>query len=370
LSRSINNRPQNLHKLVHKGSYQKNSSGKLSSPVVKSISAHRAFIYGASAPGLGEFYAGFRLRGLITAAGFIFAIVWFTRTLYVILSAIIGRIFDSFNGAAPFALPDVPFISAGISCFALYFIWLWAMISAVDAAMEYRRRYGEPPQVSVAWAVATAWFCPGSGHVYAGLRRFGYLLFAAYLLAILAAVPTYMQLFHDIYRLAGSGELTPNNPYAVINMVHGLVARAQLSFGELLQEFVRYFAIAGAIGALSQRLPETDTRWSRFSAGYAAALVGLGWLCPGAGQLLQKRDTTGWWFLAGYIGSKFLTGFLLRHNFITVPTADLLDWLSVIIKWGSMAEALFWMIKAGKPENVAKPYSKPSGFNPPGERRP
>jgi TM2 domain-containing membrane protein YozV len=323
-----------------------------SSPAAKSISAHRAFVYSACAPGLGEFYAGCRLRGLVTAALFIVATVWFTRTLFVILSGVIGRIFDSFNGAAPFVMADVPFLSAGISFFALYFIWLWTMIGAVDAATEHRRRHGQLPQASVAWAVATAWFCPGCGHVYAGSRRFGYLIFVVYLLAILAVVPAYMQLFDGISRLAGSGELTPNNPYAVINMVHELVARAENSFGKLLQTSVGYVAIAGTIGALRQRLPETDTRWSRPSAKNGAALVGLGWLCPGAGQLLQKRDTLGWCFLTGYIGSKFLTGFLLRHNFIAVPTADLLDWLSVVIKWGSMAEALFWMIKEGKKEKM------------------
>lgn len=331
------------------------NAGEPSSRALKSISAHRAFVYSSCAPGLGEFYAGSRLRGLITAALFIAATVWFTWTLFIILSGVIGRIFDSFNAAAPFVLPDVPFLSAGISFFALYFIWLWALIGAVDAATAHRRRHGQSPQVSVAWGVATAWFCPGCGHVYAGSRRFGYLLFAAYLLAILTVVPAYMQLFNGIFRLAGSGELTPTNPYSVINMVHELVVRAEYSFGKLLQMSIGYFAIAGTLGALRQRIAETDTRWSRFSIRYGAALVGLGWLCPGAGQLLQKRDTLGWCFLAGYIGSKFLTGFLLRHNLITVPAADLLDWLAVAIKWGSMAETLFWMIRKGTRQNGSRP---------------
>jgi hypothetical protein len=322
--------------------------GKRSAPAAKSISVHRAFVYGASAPGLGEFYAGGRLRGLVTAAVFVFATVCFTRTVFIIISAVVGRIFDSFNGAAPFVLPDLPFISAAISLFALYFIWLWAMIGAIDAATAHRRRCGQLPQTSIAWAVAAAWFCPGSGHVYAGSRRLGYLLFAAYLLAMLAIVPAYRQLFNDISRLAGSGELTPNNPYAVIDIVHGLVARAEHSFGKLLQSSIRFFSIAGTICLLQQRLPETYTRWSRPSAGYGLALVGVGWLCPGAGQLLQKRNTLGWYLLAGYIGSQVLTGFLLHHNFIDVPAADSLDWLSVAIKWGAMAEALFWMIKKGR----------------------
>jgi TM2 domain-containing membrane protein YozV len=219
------------------------------------------------------------------------------------------------------------------------------MIDAVDAATAHRRRSGDAPQTSIAWAVAAAWFCPGAGHVYAGSKRSGYLLFAAYLLAILAVVPAYMQLFDGISRLANSGELTPNNPLAVIKMVHELVARAEYSFGKLLGASVRYFAIGGSIHLLQQHLPATDSRWSKPSAGYGAALLGIGWLCPGAGQLLQKRDTLGWSLLAAYIGSKFLTAFLLRCDFIDVPAADLLDWLSTVIQWGAMAEALFWMIK-------------------------
>jgi TM2 domain-containing membrane protein YozV len=317
-------------------------------PAAKSISAHRAFVYGASAPGLGEFYAGCRLRGLVTAASFLLATVWFGRSLFIILSRIMDRIFESLNGAASFVLPDVPYLSAAISFFALYFIWLWAMIGAIDAATAHRHRSGKPAQTSVAWAVAAAWFCPGAGHVYAGSRRNGYLLFAAYLLAILAVVPAYMQLFDGISQLAASGKLTPNDPFAVVKMVHELVARAEYSFGKLFGVSVRYFAIAGTIHLLQQRLPETDARWSQPSAGYGAALLGIGWLCPGAGQLLQKRDALGGCLLAGYIGSKFFTAFLLRYDFIDVPAADMLDWLSVVIQWSAMAEALFWMIKTAK----------------------
>jgi TM2 domain-containing membrane protein YozV len=188
----------------------KNTGGRFT-PAAKSISVHRAFVYGASAPGLGEFYAGSRLRGLVTAALFLFTTVWFARALFIIFSRIMDRIFDSLNGAAPFVMPDVPYISAAISFFAIYFIWLWAMIAAIDSATAHRRSSGEPPQASIAWAVAAAWFCPGAGHVYAGTKRYGYLLFAAYLLAILAVVPAYQQLFDGISQLAGSGELTPND---------------------------------------------------------------------------------------------------------------------------------------------------------------
>ena len=325
----------------------KNTS-ELSSSAAQPISVHRAFVYSASAPGLGEFYAGSRMRGLVTAALFIFFIVWFARLLFVILNEIVSQIFGSLNGIAPFVLPHVPFFSVGVSIFGLYFIWLWAMISAVDVATEQRQRDGEPPQASVAWAVAISWLCPGSGQVYTGSRRYGYLLFAAYLLGLLAMVPAYIQLFHSISDLAGSGQLTPNDPLAVIDIVHRLMARVNLSFGKLAQASVKYFAIAATLGALRQGLLEADTRWSKPSAAYGAALFGLGWLCPGSGQLLQKRFTLGWYFLAGYIGSTFLVGFLLHFDFITVPTADLLGWLPIVIKLSAMVAAPLWMLKEGK----------------------
>lgn len=330
------------------------NTSELSSSAAQPISVHRAFVYGASAPGLGEFYAGSRMRGLVTAALFIFFIVWFARMLFVILSEIVSQIFGSLNGIAPFVLPHVPFFSVGVSIFGLYFIWLWAMISAVDVATEQRQRDGEPPQASVAWAVAISWLCPGSGQVYTGSRRYGYLLFAAYLLGLLAMVPAYIQLFHGISDLAGSGQLTPNDPFAVIDIVHRLMARVNLSFGKLAQASVKYFAIAATLGALRQGLLEADTRWSKPSAAYGAALFGLGWLCPGSGQLLQKCFTLGWYFLAGYIGSTFLIGFLLHLDFITVPTADLLGWLPVAIKLSAMVAAPLWMLKEGKMENEAK----------------
>ena len=318
---------------------------ELSSPEVQPISVHRAFVYSACAPGLGEFYAGSRLRGLVTAVLFIFFTVGLARMLLVILSAMVSQIFGSLSGNAPSVVPQVPFFSMGVCFFGLYFIWLWAMISAVDVAAQQRQRNGGPPQASVAWAAAISWLCPGAGHVYTGCRRYGYLLFAAYLLGLLAMVPAYIQMFHSISDLAGSGELSPHNPLAVIDIVHRLMARVNLSFGKLCQASVKYIAIAGTLVALRQGLLPTDTRWSRPSTAYGAALFGLGWLCPGSGQILQKRFTPGWSILGGYIGSTFLIGFLLHLDFITVPTADLLGWLPVAIKLSAMIEAPLRMLR-------------------------
>jgi hypothetical protein len=139
----------------------------------KSISAHRAFVYGASAPGLGEIYAGSRIRGIMTASLVIFFGIWFTRVLVVIIGGLVDRVFGSLNDATLIVVSDLPLISLGISFFGIYYVWLWAMISSVDAAVVHRRKITEPPQASIAWAVAMSWFCPGSGQVYrTSLHRF------------------------------------------------------------------------------------------------------------------------------------------------------------------------------------------------------
>ena len=228
------------------------------------------------------------------------------------------------------------------------------MISAVDVAIEQRQRNGGPHQASIARAVAISWLCPGAGQIYTGSRRYGYLLFAAYLLGLSAMVPIYIQLFHSLSDLVGSGQLSPHNPLAVIDIVHKLITRVDLSFGKLFQASVKYVAIAGTLVALRQGLLKADNRWSRPSATYGAALFGLGWLCPGSGQILQQRFALGWYFLSGYIGTTVAVSVLLHLDFITVPTADLLGWLPVAIKLSAMIAAPLWMLKDGKMEKTTK----------------
>ncbi len=310
----------------------------------KYISTHRAFVYGACAPGSGEIYAGYRLRGMLTAFVFIALAVWLGLTLFGILNILVGRMFEGLNGMDPGVVPDLPLVSLGVSFLGIYYLWLWAMISAVDAAVSHRQRHGGPPQASVAWALTLAWFCPGSGQIYTAERRFGYILFAAYLLGILLTVPAYRQMLRDLAGMAGSGQLSPNNPYAIMDGIHGLMARADYSFGKLFQIAVRYFALAATLAALRQGPLKSDIRWTRPSVIHGAALVGLGWLCPGSGQLLQGRDKVGWTLLAGYLGGKLLIGLLLGNDLITVPTADGLAWLPLLVQWTAMLEAPIWMM--------------------------
>lgn len=310
------------------------------------ISAHRAFVYGACGPGFGEIYAGARLRGYATLALFAFFTVWFTWSLIDTIRIVVGRVFDSFNNLTPFIPPDLSFFPLAISFFGIYFIWLWAMFSAVEAAVKSRRKAGLEAQSSVGWAAAIAWFCPGAGQVYTAERRLGFILFGAYLMGLVLIVPAYLQLFRNISELAKSGQLPTDNPLAIVQIVHELIARVNYSFGTLFQDAVKYFSVAAAMAALRHGPLQADTKWLRPSMAYGLALLGLGWLCPGSGQLLQGRWRLGWGFFAGYFGSKLLIGFLLGRDFITVQNADTLAWVYVIVQWAAIIEAPLAMRKA------------------------
>lgn len=308
-------------------------------PLEEPVTVHRAFIYSACAPGWGDIYAGSRLRGYAALFLFLFCAAWFTWTMAQTVRAVVGQMFDSLEGITPFVMPDLPVVSMGISFLGIYFIWLWGMLSAVDTATGQRQLSGESPQASVGWAVAISWFCPGSGQIYAGDRRFGFILFGVYLLGFLLIIPAYKQLFLSLSDLVKNGHLPANQPLAVIGIVHELIVRLNYSFGKVFQETIKYFAVAGTLAALRQGPLKADTKWLKPSLTYALALVGLGWLCPGAGQLLQGRDRIGWGLLAGYFGTKFLIGILLGTEFITVESADSLAWLAVVVQGSAMIEA-------------------------------
>ncbi|MEA3436638.1 MAG: hypothetical protein U9R43_09250 [Thermodesulfobacteriota bacterium] len=310
------------------------------------VSVHRAFIYGASAPGLGEIYAGSRIRGFITAGLFIFFLVWFNWMVIDIMVRVIDLLFQGLNQSRGSVLSDLPIFSLGISFLGMYYVWLWAMISSVDVAVKHRQENESSPQASVPWGVAMSWFCPGSGQLYTGYRQFGYILLAGNLMGILLIIPAYTQLFTSISLLVKNEQLSASNPYALINIIREHLIILDYSFGNLIQETVRYFAIAGTISGLMHGSLRSDDKWIKPSAPNGIGLFAAGWLCPGSGQLLQKRDKTGWYFFAGYVGSILLIGLLIKTGFISAINADTFAWISVLIQWGAMIEALFYMIKS------------------------
>jgi hypothetical protein len=311
-----------------------------------SVSIHRAFIYGASAPGFGEIYAGSRIRGFITAGLFLFFLVWFNWIVIEIMVRIMDLLFSGFNQTGSSVLSDLPIFSLGISFLGMYYIWLWAMISSVDVALTHRQQSENSPQESVPWGVAISWFCPGAGQVYTGYRQFGYILFVGNLLGILLIIPAYMEFFQSISLLVKNQQLSTQNPYALINIIREHRIILDYSFGNLVQNIVRYFAIAGTVSALTQGFLYPVNKWIKPSAGYGIGLFAIGWLCPGSGQFLQKRDTAGWYFFSGYVGSIVLIGFLIKTGLISAIKADTFSWISILIQWGAMIEALFYMIKS------------------------
>jgi hypothetical protein len=309
----------------------------------KSISVHRAFVYGACAPGFGEIYAGSRIRGFLTAASFIFFFAWFTWISIDIVADILDLFLASLKGIKTSALPDLPIHHLIIALVGSYYLWLWAMISSVDLAMEQWRKSNEPPQASILWGVAISWLCPGSGQIYTDSRRLGYMVFGGYLVGILLTVPPYIHVFQTISLLIKKGQLSANNPYELVDMINGHLIKVNYSFGNLFQMIFKYFAIASTVTALKHRSLDAGAKWMKTSVTYGALLFGIGWLCPGSGQLLQGRDHAGWLFFIAYVSSVLLTGLALGADFITPKGADTLSWISVFIQWGAMIEALFWI---------------------------
>jgi hypothetical protein len=219
------------------------------------------------------------------------------------------------------------------------------MIASVDSGMEQRRKSNQPPQANVLWGVAISWFCSGSGQIYTDSRRLGYIIFGGYIVGLLLTVPLYMHVFQTISLLAKKGQLSANNPYELVDIINRHLAKVNFSFGNLFQMIVRYFAIASTVTALKHRYLDAEAIWMKSSVAYGTALFGIGWLCPGSGQLIQGRDYIGWFFFVGYVSSVLLTGLAFGADFITARGADTLSWLSVLIQWGAMIEAPFWMIK-------------------------
>jgi len=278
--------------------------------------------------------------------GVSFFLVWFNWLAIDMMVRFMDLLFSGFNRARSFALSDLPFFSLGISFLGMYLIWLWAMISSVDVALKRRQQNESPPQQSVPWGVAMSWFCPGSGQIYTGYRQFGFILFVGNIVGILLIIPAYMKFFQDLYLLVENQQLSAQNPYALIHIIREHRIILDYSFGNLIQNTVRYVAIAGAVFGLAHSFLYSVAKWIKPSAGYGIGLFVVGWLCPGSGQLLQKRDKTGWYFFSGYVGSMAVIGFLIKTGFISAIKADTLSWISILIQWGAMIEALLYMIKS------------------------
>lgn len=303
------------------------------------ISAHRAFTYSACAPGAGHVYAGFRLWGttlMVLSIGFSGWLIWIlTAWLATAADSLFGHMYNT--GKA--TIPHMPVVSIGAAVLILILLWYGALISAVDVTVRARRRHGSPTQANVAWALAMSWLCPGTGQVYTGQRNSGLILFMGYITGMLFMVLAYRNLYNGLSAIVSAGQLGTGNVLDTVRRLHILLRKVDFSVGALLQHAVKWYAIANTMETLRLGPLQSDTHWSTRSLRYGLALFGIGWLSPGAGQLLQGRNRSGWLFLAGYVTSKIAIGLLAGRGVISVPAADHLEWLSVIIQWAAALEA-------------------------------
>ncbi len=348
-----------------------------------STSAHRAFIYALALPGLGEMYAQAWIRGTLALSLFIGFFAWCSWLLYAWTESIFG------GPAVPGGLAG----SGWTASFGLYFTWLCSMLSAVYSARSLRVREGLPPQRSLGWAIAMAWLCPGAGQVYAGATLFGCVLFVGYLAANLLIIPAYEAsglavkvLFTD------AGVLS--TPILILPTLTEIQLRLKYCYAALLQDGITYVAIAEATCALRsdwRRLfaedrattmrqtapvasaddfilspaddncpdrrasvsgqPDLRARpFFRRTEGRFLGLAILGWLCPGAGQLLLGQTVLGWSLLAAFAGGRLLLGALLDAAWITPAFADALAWAPVLLRFYAMIDAPVRLVR--QPESV------------------
>jgi hypothetical protein len=311
------------------------------------VSVHRAFVYSACAPGIGDVYAGRRLWGYTILVLFILLSIWLTQALVRLLLNLVNYFLESIYGTPPEMLPQFSVTAMLISLICLYFIWLSAILSATDGAVIARRENNLPDQASVPWAVAIAWFCPGAGQVYMAQRRLGLFLFIAFIICQLFMVPVYLRLFREISDLLGPTQSSLGSGLELVSALQSIFQNTHFSIGELMQKAVKNYAIGDTMVSLRMGPLAADTLWLTPSIGYGLALAGIGWLCPGAGQLLQGRSRIGWFFLFGYLAIRLVLGFAAGQKIIAFQTAETWGCLTVIVQWAAALEAPLRLLGTG-----------------------
>jgi len=329
------------------------------------VSAQRAFIYALALPGLGEYYAGARLRGALTFLLTLGLMAWTTKiSVDTLQNLLLGQGFAQTN-----ALDILAFL-------ALYALWLWAMFAAVDCAQAQRRRDGDAPQTSVAWAVTFSWLCPGAGQAYVGKRFLGLCLLAAALLGTALEIPMYRLVSNVLEPLINSPQHT--NPVALIALVNELFIRIQLNLATACKDLTTYASIFLAAHALQSswrsrfaadrnpdftfsEAPRNDksTRparpgprppFARSTEGRVLGLAVLGWICPGSTYLLIGRTQLAWATLAAYAGARICISALLTADLVSPLFADALIWAPSALRLAALVHSV--IVVLSKPATI------------------
>lgn len=330
----------------------------------RSISAHLAFLYALALPGLGEFYAGGRLRGAASLAAVLALTAWTT--------ILCKRAFEFvlYGKDAHFGPVDL------LALYGLYAVWLWAMFSSVQCATARRRNDGDPPQSSPVWACFFSWLSPGAAQAYLGKTRLGLLLFLAFLTGAGLEIPMYrlaIEAIEPLIKVASA-----SNPLALITLLNEVMIRIKLNLATNLKELAVYGSVflamfdlqgpwrsaftadrtpdftfseaAASSPAPAQRRPPKRPPFARSTEGRALGLAFLGWICPGSAQLLLGRTRLAWVTLAAYAGGNTLIAALLAADAVAPLTADGLTWGPSLVRLAAIVHAV--IILVGKPASI------------------
>lgn len=301
------------------------------------LSPPRAFVYAACLPGAGEYFTGSRLRGILTFSAVILFTAWFTWLIAGLMTDLFemsSSMLSNGSVSGGFQPPVISLTAAGLG---FYFAWLWGMFSAVSVSVENSEPTGSRQTIAF-WGVVMSWVCPGSGQVYTGKARYGLALFGLYLLSTLFLISAYRNLGESFYTIVSTGKLN-SNPYAIIGALKELDVRLQFGFAALFRSGIEYLAVIETILALNAMNAPDDRSWISRPAAKGCGLFALGWVCPGAPQMLQGGIRVGVAMFAAYFGFKTLIGLLLGAELIQPETANVLKYIPVVILLASMIEA-------------------------------
>jgi len=311
-------------------------------PNSDALSVHRIFFYATSAPGYGEYKAGFLGRGIVTGLAFGAFFVWFTLSLWQVASLVSARLAGMMTGTQIEAVGEISFAGISIAVIGMYFVWAFGMIGSVDLAVGARRESGEKPQRSVPWAVGMTYLCPGCGQVYVGARQWGFTLFAAFLLGIVLVIPDYYQLCEELQALLQAGKSGGGaSTEAIWAKISLATARLEFGFGSLFQLAVWMFAAGETLHVLRENWHPLEASNFVLRARPYLGLALIGYICPGGPQLLQRKQQQGWALIAAFVGIYGLIGLLLSLGIIETYGAAVLMWGATFVTWYSVGDAVW-----------------------------
>lgn len=334
--------PRNAPRYVDGGDASDGNDGGAAEPV----SVHRAFVYAAMAPGFGEWYAGARIRGAAVFTAFVGVFVWGSWELAVT----VGALLDLALGAT--VDKPLPLFQLGAAFFIALALWYWGMAGAVQAAVHRRQAEGDPPQVHPAWGAAMSWLCPGAGQISLGRLPMGFILLGLYVAIFPTLGPALAGLRVVIEHASGNAGQMLSRPDLAMELAQEISARIQLSFPRVAQDMVKsasialYCATLGPIpGALGAVLAEEGLRWTAALWARCLGLAVLGWICPGAPQLLQGREALGWSLLGLNLALPAVAGLLMAQGLVQPPVASHIASWATLAVLASIADSLIRMIR-------------------------